>query len=524
MKAAVIFASVMSLAAPAWAQDSNSHTGHADATKPKAAQILDGYGHGGMQTQSKNPRAQAFFDNGLQLAHAFAHKAASDAMAESVRLDPSCVMCAWGEAWAAGPTINYGVEGDELEAAQKLAGRANRLALANGTPLERSLASAIVARYRNGGGGKPGDVAFAAAMQRIVAQNPDSDELATIAADAVLLAAGESEDEWKQASIKAAGILETVLKRNPAYTPAIHFYIHATEEAGFGYKAEPYADTIGKDAPKSQHLVHMPSHTYYWVGRYDDAARVNRQAVDIGIAQAKAMDSPPPEGVFGLPYHAHNVTFGLGGALMAGDAETALYLGRPLVEAATNPAVKGLKSPFAQALAGSGYVALALFAPNDEIMATKAPTYPYLRGLWHYARGEAAARRKDVAAIRAESAAISVPRADEKKEGWSWQAGESLRIAKAVLDGRAAMLDGKPAEAAIAFRRGAELEEQPAYGRASDPPLWWFPVRRELANALAAAGDNAGARKEAEATLKLRPKDPGATALLQRLDGKVAAR
>jgi tetratricopeptide (TPR) repeat protein len=490
---------------------------------PKLARILDGYGDGGMPTGSKVPMAQAFFDNGMQLAHAFAHKAASEAMSEAVRLDSTCVTCAWGAAWAAGPTINYGIEGKELKDAQRLAANADRLARAHGTPLERQLTAAIVARYRNGGGGKPGDAAFARAMERIAVDHPQSDELATLAADAVLVGV-EREEDWKPAAAKAAAMLEPVLKRNPTHTPAVHFYIHATEEAGDGRKAEPFADSLGARAPKSQHLVHMPSHTYYWVGRYADAARVNRQAVDIGIAQAKAMDSPPPEGVFGLPYHAHNVTFGLGGALMAGDADTALYLGRPLIAAATNPAIESMRRPFSQALAGSGYVALALFADPKEVMATPAPAYPYLRGLWHYARGEALARAGNVAGVRAEAAAIAVPVANEKTEGWGWQAAESLRIARAVLEGRAAMIAGRPSEAAIAFRRAAELEEQPAYGKASDPPLWWFPVRRDLAVALAAAGDVAGARTEAQATLKLRPKDPGATALLARLDGTVAAR
>ena len=518
-----IFAILLAgLSAPALAQSASEHAGHSDRAVPKAAMLLDGYGAGGFRVDTVNPQAQAYFDNGMQLAYAFAHKAAIAAMQQAVRLDPNCAMCRWGEAWASGPTINYGVEGAELVAVAKLAARAARMARVKGTPLERKMTTALVARYRNGGGGKPGDLAFARKMEALAHAHPADDVIATLAADAWMQApAGKDDVLYKANCERSVALLEPVLARHPDYSPAIHFYIHATEEAGVGPRAEPFADRLGALAPKSQHLVHMPSHTFYWVGRYADAARVNRHAVDIGLAQAKAMDVPPPEGVWGLPYHAHNVTFGLGGALMAGDGDTALYLGRPLV-AKSGAATKD--GAFMQALGGSGYVALALFADLKEVMALPAPKLPYLVGLWHYARGEALARSGNAAGVRAEASAISIPVADKEKEGWAWQASQSLHIAHAVLDGRAAMLDGNYAQAVAAFRRGAELQEQPAYGRASDPPLWWFPVRRSLAEAKLASGDRAGARAEAEATMKVRPKDPGATALLARLDGTVAAR
>lgn len=53
----------------------------------------------------------------------------------------------------------------------------------------------------------------------------------------------------------------------------------------------------------------------------------------------------------------------------------------------------------------------------------------------------------------------------------------------------------------------------------SDPPAFWYPVRRDLAAALLAAGDKAGARRELDASLKLRPKDPVATAMLAQFAG-----
>jgi hypothetical protein len=265
----------------------------------------------------------------------------------------------------------------------------------------------------------------------------------------------------------------------------------------------------------------MPSHTFYWVGRYQEAADVNRRAVDIGIANAKAMDSPPPDGVWGLPYHAHNVVFGLGGALMAGDKDTALYLGRPLAQMSLT---RKEASPFAQALGGGGFVALALHADPREVLAMSSPSLPYLTGMWHYARGEAFARLGDAAAVEREAAAISLPDAKPSKKDSSWQATQTLLIAQKVLDGRAKMLRGQPEMAAKAFEAGAALQEVGDYAEVTDPPAWWSPVRREVALAKFAAGDLSGARTEAQATMKVRPKDPGSLALLAKLDAKTAAR
>src|SRR4051794_6348994 len=115
MMKAVLFALLVGAAMPALAQPSQ-HQNHSDMVMPKKAQLLQGYGDGGFPIVTSSPEAQAFFNNGMQLAHAFAHHAAVAAMQEAQRIDPNCAMCAWGEAWADGPTINFGKDKQELKA------------------------------------------------------------------------------------------------------------------------------------------------------------------------------------------------------------------------------------------------------------------------------------------------------------------------------------------------------------------------------------------------------------------------
>jgi hypothetical protein len=102
-------------------------------------------------------------------------------------------------------------------------------------------------------------------------------------------------------------------------------------------------------------------------------------------------------------------------------------------------------------------------------------------------------------------------------EDGSRQAQQLTLIARNVLTGRAAMLEHRASDAIIAFQQAAELQEGVEFSMMTDPPAWYYPVRRDLAAALLEAGDKAGARKQAEAALTYRTKDPGTLALLKTL-------
>jgi hypothetical protein len=67
------------------------------------------------------------------------------------------------------------------------------------------------------------------------------------------------------------------------------------------------------------------------------------------------------------------------------------------------------------------------------------------------------------------------------------------------------------------FAEAALIEETEDFSRFSDPPAFWHPVRRDLAQALLTTGDKEGALREARATLKVRPRDPVAKALIAQL-------
>ncbi len=49
-------------------------------------------------------------------------------------------------------------------------------------------------------------------------------------------------------------------------------------------RAEAGADRLGALMPGAGHVVHMPAHVYYRVGRYLDSLAVNRKAVAVDEA------------------------------------------------------------------------------------------------------------------------------------------------------------------------------------------------------------------------------------------------
>ncbi len=489
-------------------QDTPLHTICGDDTAaPSIARILPGFGAGALTISTAKPQAQAFFDNGLQLSHAFAHAAGEGAFKEAARIDPACAMCIWGEAWSGGPTINFTVDAAAQVKMGKLIDGAIPLA-ANGPVLERQMLAALALRYQDGGGKGSGDLAYARAMDAIALAHPESDELLTLAADAWMIPAALADN--KIGMPRAVALLEIVLKRNPDFTPAIHFYIHATEMSGFPGRAEKYADRLGGLAPAASHLIHMPSHTYYWIGRYQDAADVNVRAAALGVAETRDLKPPVPDAetaAFKAPYHGHNVHFGVGGALISGDAKDALALSAPVLRGLAG---ETSASPYQQMIGATAYFAQGRYGDPATVLALAEPSakFPFLRAYRHYARGEAYARMGDANGVRAEAAAIVLDVGPTKHDDGSLQAATLIRIAKAVLEGRAAMLDHRPDLAVRAYKTAAKIEESKAMHGYDDPPIWWYPVRRSLAAALLTAGKPKDALREANAALARRPLDP----------------
>jgi tetratricopeptide (TPR) repeat protein len=406
-----------------------------------------------------------------------------------------------------GPNLNGGGGGEETRlAALKTARDARRLAR-RATPMQRQMIDALVQRYS----GRESSRAerFATAMDRIARRHPADVSVAAIAANAWMIKADDWWDEDGKAAdpgiTRAMEILEQTLARAPDDPGAIHLYIHLTEWSDDPHKAIPYGERLAALAPGACHLVHMPSHTFYRVGRYRDAMMSNVAAV--ALDRRYDALARRPGGVPGMPLHGHNIHFGIGGVLMAGGDVEGLKLADWYL--ATYPDIPA-DNLWRQMVANNAYAVYGRFAGAEQVAALKEPpaSHPMLRISWRYARGEAAARAGDAEAVRAGAAAIAGLREDPSFAAGPMQERRRAytELSQRVLEGRAAMIDGDHAAAVAAYGRAAELQGMGPEG--GDPPVIWYPTRRSLAAAMLASGNAAGARAKVLELLKDWPNDP----------------
>jgi tetratricopeptide (TPR) repeat protein len=467
---------------------------------------VEGFGAAVWPVDTANREAQAWFDHGVRLRWAFEHKEAARAFRRAGLIDPDCGLCAWGEAWALGPNLNGGGNDDaSLREGRRLAQLARRRA-GGATAIQRQMIDAMIQRYSGSKASQAGR--FARAMDRIARRFPTDPMISAVTADAWMLQADEWWDEDgrpKDRGIsRAMQILETSLAAAPDDAGTIHLYIHLTEWSDDPHKAIPYGERLALLAPSASHLVHMPSHTFYRVGRYKDAMRSNVDAVALDKRYNQL--ARPPGGVSGMPLHAHNIHFGMGGALMAGGAEEGLALADGFLATYADIPADNL---WRQLMANDAYAIYGRFGTPAQVEALAEPpeTKPLLRASWRYGRGEAAARAGDARAVRAEAEAIKAIR-----EAWVIDEVHNeemklfMEVSQRVLEGRAAMLEGNALAAVAAFTRAAEIQGMEEEG--GDPPILWYPTRRSLAAALLANGDAAGAKAKIEELLTDWPMDP----------------
>ena len=456
------------------------------------APLWDGLGSVSYKITTTNAAAQAYFDQGLRLTYAFNHPEAQRAFRKAQRLDPACALCLWGEALVLGPNVNLPMQDDAV--APAFAASRKALALASAaSPREQALIAALAERYVPAGNADRGplDAAYAAAMSKVAASFPDDDDIAILYAESVMDISPwnywqPGGREPNPQSVAIVPTLERVLARNPNHPGAIHYYIHAVEASDRPQRAEPYADRLRGAVPGAGHLVHMPSHIYYRVGRYLDALSDNKAAVAVNEKYLAETDAPM--GVYRLGYYPHNVHFVMASAQMAGDGATVIAAAEKL--RGLIPDDKARDIAMVQPVKAAPYFAHAQFSTPDTILGLPDPgdAMPYVKAIWRYARGVAQASRRDFAAAAAERDGIE---AIERSADFSLlkasgvPAQDVLKLARSVIDGRITQAQGNFTSSVERFEEAAVIQDQLPY---TEPPYWYYPVRQSLAAALLQAG------------------------------------
>jgi len=470
--------------------------------------ILTGLDHRDFPISSQNDGARAYFRQGFALLYAFNHWEAIRAFKKAQELDPNCAICFWGEAIALGPNINAPM--DEKAGALALIAIGKASALKDGADArELALIEAAEKRYNADTSIPRGqqDQQYSDAMALVHAAFPDDQDVATLYAEAIMDTSPW--DYWERdyssphPHIKVAiDTINNVLEANPDHYGSIHLFIHLYEASTRAQEAAVHADKLAGLAPGSGHLVHMPGHIYYRIGRYLDSLDTNIKAAAVDELY---LSETTGSSLYRYGYYPHNIHFILVSAQMADDRKTALKYAQKLDEVIPAEVLK--VAEWIAPIKAAPYFAHAQFASVDEIAALPDPgdDIPYLKAMWHYARGKVFAEAGDSRAL-AEQHAIDALMDEEAIKSAGIPAGTILQLASNTIAAKISMGAKDYSVAAELMRENIKLQDSMSY---TEPPFWYYAVEQSLAAALYMDGKYGEAESAFKASLIRHPNSAG---------------
>ena len=472
--------------------------------------LFEGLGPHRRPITTRSPKAQQYFDQGLNLLFGFNHGASVRSFQEAARLDPECAMAHWGVALASGPHINLPLVPPPMA---EQAWRALQLAqqhAAAGKPVERALIAALGKRYAQvqPEDRSPLDRAYAGAMREVWKAHPKDADAGVLFAEAMMDLSPW--DQWTpegQATPGTAEIvatLDAVLVLEPKHPFANHLYIHAVEASPHPERAIPAADRLRELQPGLAHNVHMPSHIDIRVGDWQKAIVANLKAVETD-ERYRAIVGPPKD--FLIVYVAHNGHMLAYAAMMTGQRDLAMKHIRKMVAELPEDYLKE-NALMLEGMVAMPYEVMVRFGMWDQILAEPDhPDYMVLtRALRRAARGIALSAKGDVKAARAEQAAYleACQRVTAEEVFNNNPAQAILAVATPMLEGEILVREGKVDAGVAKLREAVKAEDALKY---DEPPGWILPVRHALGATLLQAGRFGAAEEVYREDLKRLPEN-----------------
>ena len=483
-----------------------SNTNEDDLIQRGGAPLLSGLGTHDHKISTEIPGAQRYFNQGLVLSFAFNHAESIRSFKAAQKLDPSCAMCYWGEALSRGPNINVTSDGkvvmsdnDRLEAFKAIE-RAKEL-MSSSTLKEQDYIIALSSRY-NGQVGTDRSVLdrkYAQSMEELSKKYPDDMDASSLFAESLMNTMPwnywAEDGNPKPDTVKVINSLEDVLEKAPDHPLAIHLYIHAVEASSSPERAEAAADRLGDLVPGAGHLVHMPAHIYWRVGRYHDASEANIKAAQVDeeyIAQCNA------QGFYPALYYPHNIHFLWAASTMEGRSGLSIESALKVAKYVGPEQIK--QFPVVEFFHTVPLLSYVRFGKWKEILSYSAPEqdFKYSTGIYHYARGIAfSSLGKNEEALKELSyikPLIDTPEIKNLVKSGQPSA-KLLEIADNLLLGQIEFKNGNYEASIISLKKAVSLQDDLPY---TEPPFWYYPTRQSLGRVLTEAGKFA----EAEAVFR----------------------
>jgi hypothetical protein len=455
---------------------------------------------------SCSPPAQRAFTRGVALLHSFGYEEAEKTFREAAAADPSCAMAWWGvgmslfhPVWAAGNPAAAPTPA-ELARGREAAERAG--AAGAKTQREADYVAALQAFYRDSErlGYPDCAAAFEKGMEAVARRYPEDQEAQVFYALALLGTAPPS-DKTYAGQKKAAAILNRVLPRAPEHPGVAHYLIHSLDYPPLASLALDAARAYAKIAPSSPHALHMPSHIFTRLGRWDESIRSN---LDSSSSAREHLARAHPgmtsfDELHALDYLAYAYL------QQAQDTKARAVVDQVAkVASVDNPQ---FAAAYALAAVPARYVLerrqwkeAAGLSPRPESFPWAR--FPYAVAITHFARALGGARAGDLALARdalGRLEAIHDELAQGKDPYWAAQV-EIQRQASAAWIARA---EGRSEDAVRRMRLAAELEDTTEKHPVTPGAV--LPARELLGDLLLDLGRPREAMAEYDAVLQVAP-------------------
>jgi tetratricopeptide (TPR) repeat protein len=356
--------------------------------------------------------ARQLIEHGLGMLHHMMYEQARPHFASAAKADPSCAMAYWGMAmtrfqplWH--PTseedlargraaVRKATELDAPTARERRYIAAARTFFADPTPSPEEAARDHEARLE----------AWKGAQRALHEAHPEDVDAAAFYALAEISYAmtqfspDEPRDYTRER--RAGAVLERYFPEHPEHPGLFHYLIHAYDSAELAHKAVPYAEAYDELAPDVPHALHMPSHIFVRLGRWEETAEWNERSAEAALRQ-------PVDGITSMHY-PHALDYMMYAYLQLADEERARATLRrveaieevqPLFASAYGIAAARARYP----LERGDWAAAAELEPRtpDALDWTR---FPAAEALVHYARGLGAARTGALEAAEVEQGRI----------------------------------------------------------------------------------------------------------------------
>jgi hypothetical protein len=398
-------------------------------------------------------------------------------------------LSAWNNPFAGGPAgraLEHGVRAAEGAAA-----------LGAPTARERGLIAAAGALYRDAAATPNARrlAAYSDTMARVYRDLPDDPEVAIYYALSLVATASPTDTTFARQR-QAAAILNPLFARFPDHPGLAHYIIHANDSPQLAALGLDAARRYAEIAPSAPHAQHMPSHIFVRLGLWDETIRSNWRSYEAGIDFARAA------GARAAPHEFHALDYAVYGYLQRGQdaaARAAVALAESVATAQSDNTLVG------------GYNRTAMGArlalERDDWRAAagfpirRAADVSLVEMLCRFTRGIGAARSGDLAAARAEVAALdSIERGFAGRDAyWARVTGIKRQAVEAWI-----LLGAGDTTGALALARAA-ADSEAVTGKHPVTPGELLPARELEADMRLAVGQHAAALAAYRRTLTREP-------------------